>query len=108
MTAFVRPNKSIPVFRVTQPYLNLLVKPGIFTGLLEKKITLCILKGEMPFKMHKIIFFSRKKYIKKMCAYPTQKLSDLLTETHLFFYLALSAELFLIQYLEFMVKELKH
>ena len=24
---------------------------------LEKNIILCILKGEMPFKMHKIIFF---------------------------------------------------
>ena len=26
----VRPNKEIPVFRVTRPYLNLLVKPRIF------------------------------------------------------------------------------
>ena len=26
------PNKKIPVFRVTQPYLNLLVKPRIFSG----------------------------------------------------------------------------
>ena len=34
----------------------------------------CILKGEMPFKMHKksffFLFFSRKK--KKICVYPTQ------------------------------------
>ena len=28
---------------------------------------LCILKGKMPFKMHKIIFFREK----KKCAYPT-------------------------------------
>ena len=65
----LRPNKKIPVFRVTVPYLNLLVKPKK-SGFLEKVI-LCILKGEIPFKMHKIIF-SRKKIIKKyMCAYPT-------------------------------------
>ena len=49
--------KKIPVFRVT--YLNLLVKPRIFFRF--SKINLCILKGEMPFKMHKINFFSRKK-----------------------------------------------
>ena len=54
------------VFRVTRPYLNLLVKPRFFFGFLEKKyIILCILKGEMPempFKMLKIIYiFSRKK-----------------------------------------------
>ena len=32
----VRPNKKIPVFRVTRPYLNLLVKPRIFIGFLGK------------------------------------------------------------------------
>ena len=43
----------------------------------------------MPFKIHKIIFFPEKKNIKKMCV-PTQpKISDPLSETHLFFYLAL-------------------
>ena len=31
----VRPNVKIPVFRVTQPYLNLLVKPRIFFRFLE-------------------------------------------------------------------------
>ena len=46
-----------PVFRVTRPYLNLLVKPSIFSG---KNLILCILKGEMPFKMHKIIYFFQK------------------------------------------------
>ena len=30
-----------------------------------KSIILCILKGEMPFKMHKIIFFQKKKNTKK-------------------------------------------
>ena len=52
----MRPNKKKRlVFRVAQPYLNLLVN---FTRFLEKNISLCILKGEMPFKMHKTIFFS--------------------------------------------------
>ena len=57
----IRSNEKIPVFRVTRPYLNLLVKHRIFPGFLKKKnIILCILKGKMPFKMHKIIFSSRK------------------------------------------------
>ena len=38
----------------------------------------------MPFKMHKLLFFSRKKYV---CS-PYLKFSDLLPETHLFFNLA--------------------
>ena len=42
----------------------------MFSG---KNINLCILKGEMPFKMHKIMgFFPDKKIVKKiMCAYYT-------------------------------------
>ena len=61
-----RPNKKIPVFRVIPLYLNLLVKPRIFSGFLEKNIILCILKGKMSFKMHKIIFFfPEKRIIKK-------------------------------------------
>ena len=32
--ALIRPNKKIPVFRVARPYLNLLVKPRIFSGFL--------------------------------------------------------------------------
>ena len=39
--------KKIPVFRVTRPYLNLLVKPRFFSGFMEKNIILCILKGEL-------------------------------------------------------------
>ena len=82
--------RKIPVFRVTRPYLNLLVKPRIFSGCLEKYIILRILKGEMPFKMHKIIFFPKKKnnLKKKKDAY--LKFSEPLPKTHLFFYLALS------------------
>ena len=56
----------------------------MFSG--RKYIILCILKGKMPFKMHKnIIFFSEKKYV----CIPYLKFSDLLPETPLFFYLAL-------------------
>ena len=47
----------------------------------------CILNGEMPFKIHKIIFFSRKKKNKKkyVCL-PYLKFSDPLSETHIFIY----------------------
>ena len=37
---------------------------------LEHPVYLCFLKGETPFKMHKIIFFPEEKK-KNMCAYPT-------------------------------------
>ena len=46
---------------------------------------LCILKGGMPFKMHKIIFFKKK--IKKYVCLLYLKFSDLLPETHLFFFI---------------------
>ena len=39
------------MFRVTRPYLNLLVKPRIFSGFLEQNIILCILKGEILIQM---------------------------------------------------------
>ena len=69
----VRPNEKETLFRVTQPYLNLLVKPKKCSGFLEKSIILCILKGISPLKIHKIIFFfPENKIIKKnICAYPT-------------------------------------
>ena len=51
---------------VIRPYLNLLVKLRFFPIYLEKNIFFCILKGEIPFKMHKIIFFE-----KQICV-PTQ------------------------------------
>ena len=57
-----------PVFRVTRPYLKLLLKPRFFFQILWKKMILCILKGKMPLKMHKIIFF-REKLIKKQIVY---------------------------------------
>ena len=44
--------KKKTVFRVTWPYLNLLVKPRIFFRFSEKDII---------FKMHKIIYFFQKK-----------------------------------------------
>ena len=50
------------MFRVAQPYLNLLVKPRFFFQVF-KIIILCILKGDVPFKMHKIMLFSRKKSV---------------------------------------------
>ena len=78
LTDVIRQIKKIPVFRVTRPYLYLLFR---FSW---KNIILCILKGETPFKMHKIIF-SRKKYV----CLPYLKFSDPLPETHFFFYLAL-------------------
>ena len=40
--------------------VNLLVKPRIFSRFTGKNIILCILKDEMSFKMHKIIFFPEK------------------------------------------------
>ena len=81
----IRPNKKIPVFRVIWPYLNLLVNLDFFR-FSGKKIILCILKGKMPFKIHKIIYFSsEKKIIKKYVCLPYLKCSDLLSKTHLFF-----------------------
>ena len=60
------------LFRVTRIYLNLLVKPRIFQVFWQIYIILCILKGEMPFKMHKMILFSRKKKLKNyVCASPS-------------------------------------
>ena len=53
--------QKIPMFRVTRLYLKLLVKPRLFfTDFLEKNRILYILKGEMPFIRHKIIFFPEK------------------------------------------------
>ena len=51
-------NKKIPLFRAARPYL-------IFFQVSWKYIIWCILKGKMPFKMHKIIFFQKKKKLIK-------------------------------------------
>ena len=77
--------KKIRVFWVTRPYLNLQVKPS-FLSVFWKKIFLCILKGKLPFKMHKIIFFPEKETIKKMCANPTKNFQTCFPKhTYLFF-----------------------
>ena len=73
--------QKILVIRVTWPYLNLLVKPRIFFRFSGKKIILCILKGDMPLKMH-------KKTPEKNVCLPYLKFSDPLPETHLYFYFA--------------------
>ena len=67
-----------------------------FTGETKKKkiwfsgkfIILCILEGEMPFKMHKIIFFQEKIIIiiKKHVCLHHLNCSDKIPETHLFFF----------------------
>ena len=69
---------------VTLSYLNLLVKPIILFRFPAKNIILCILKGEMSFKMHKIIYF----FEKKKGAYHTMYLqfADLLPESHFFLF----------------------
>ena len=81
-----RPNKKIPVFKVTWSYLNLLVKPRInfrFSG--EKKIQFyAFWKAKCLSKCIKLYFFQKK----NVCL-PYLKFSDPLPETHLFFYLAL-------------------
>ena len=49
---------------VTRPYLNLLVKPKICPGFLEKYNFMHFeRRGEMPFKMNKVIFFPGKKCV---------------------------------------------
>ena len=67
-SSVVRPNIKILLFRVTRPYLNLLVKPRIFFKFSGKNIILCILKGEMPSKCIKLYFFLKRK---NLCAFPT-------------------------------------
>ena len=67
--------------RVTRPYLNLLVKPRLLSGFHEKK-KICILKGQMPFKMH--IFFSEK----SMCAVTLPEIFRPVTRNTLIFLLA--------------------
>ena len=79
----IRSNKKMPVFKVTQTYLHLLVKPRIFPGFLKKKMHL---KRFLPFCLSKCLKF----YIifrKKNVYLPYLKFSDPLPETQ-FFYLA--------------------
>ena len=67
-----------------------------FSGFLENYTILCILKSEMPFKMHKIIFFSRKKNIiffsrnknnKKMCVPTLPKILRPVTRNTFIFFI---------------------
>ena len=81
----VRLNKKYSVFRVNQPYLNLLVNPKIFFRFSGKIIFLYILKAILPFKMHKILFYPEKNIIKKSACLSYLKYSDPLPKTHLFF-----------------------
>ena len=63
---------SPAVFRVTGPYLNLLVKIRFFSGFSGKNIILCILKVKCLSKYIELYFFPEKEIItKNMCAYPT-------------------------------------
>ena len=48
----------------------------------------------MPFKLFKLYFFPVRKITKKYVCLPYLKFSDLLPETHLFFYLALYKSFF--------------
>ena len=68
MNVFTRPNKKIPVFRVTRPYLNLLVKLITCLQVFWKKIILCIL-----------LFPGKNVWL------PYLKFSDPLPKTHLSF-----------------------
>ena len=56
---YISPDKKIPVFRVSQPYLNLLVKPRIFSGFLAK------IYYFMRFERRRNFFFPEEKIIKK-------------------------------------------
>ena len=87
----LRPNKKIPVLRVTGPYLNLLAKPGIFSGLLEKIYNFMHFERHFTFQngSNYLFFPEEKENIKKK---KYLKFSDPLPKTHLFFYLALPFE----------------
>ena len=79
------------MFRVTRTYLNLpclMVKPRNFQVFWNNTI-LCILKGEMPFKMHKIIF-QEKKIKKKRCVPTLLKIFRPVTRNTLSFSFGLS------------------
>ena len=69
----IRPNKKMPVLRVTRPYLNLLVKPRSFFRFSGK---------------NRIYIFFKKKKIKKIVCLPYLKFPEPSLETHLYFYLA--------------------
>ena len=53
--------KKIPVFRVTRPYLNLLVKPGIFFRFSEKKKIFMHFERQNAFQNAYFFFFRKNK-----------------------------------------------
>ena len=53
----------MPVFRVTQPYLNVLLKPGVFSGFLD--FFIAFRKAKCLSKCIKKIKKNRKKHLKK-------------------------------------------
>ena len=80
-------------------YLNLLVKPRIFFMFSGKNVNFGILKGKMPFKMHKIIYFLKPfkmhKIIffrKKIRVLTLPKIFRPVTRNTLIFYLALQVQ----------------
>ena len=78
------------MFRVTRPCLNLLMKPRIFFMFSGKNIILCILKGKMPFKMHKSIYFFPEKTTTRKVSLPYVIFSDHVTPNTLTFLFGLS------------------
>ena len=59
MSIKMGPSKKNTCVKGNPTLPDLLVKPRIFPGFLEKNRILCILKSELPFKMHKIIFYPK-------------------------------------------------
>ena len=86
----MRPNKKYLCLELPDlPYL--LVKPRTFSGFLGKRKILCILKGKMPFKVHKCIklYFFPKKIIKTESVPTLPKIfRPVIHNSHLLIYLA--------------------
>ena len=77
-------NKKIPVFRVTRPYLNLLVKPRIFLFFFWKIYN--FMHFERLSKCIKLYFFPKKKR-KKVCVTTLPKIFRPVTRiTHIFIF----------------------
>ena len=79
--------KKIPVFRVTGPELNLLVKPRFFFQVVWEKYYFMHFERQKAFQNASNNIFSRKKIIKKNVRLLYLNFSDPLPETHLFFHL---------------------
>ena len=86
------PNKKITVFRVTRPYLNLLVKPRIIFRFSGKNKLYAFWKAKCLSKCVKLYFFSRKKLKQKYVCLPYLNFSDRLPTT-LFFVFGLGTKM---------------